>query len=52
MTSKPEDSHENDGSDVEVTDDFEGDLEDVGEESQQDLSDEDEGWTRSKTKLL
>ena len=27
-----------------MTDDFEGNLENVGEESQEDLSDEDEGW--------
>ena len=41
VTNKTEDSHEHD---VEATDDFEENLENVGEESQQDQSDEDEGW--------
>ena len=50
--SKDPNEHD-DGSDVEVTDDFDGSLEDVGgEESQQCLSDEDEGWSMSKSSYL
>ena len=47
VTNNTEDSHEQD---VEVMDDFEGNLENVGEESQN-LSDEDEdeGWIWNKT---
>ena len=45
-TGKTEDSQDQDDSDVEVTEDLEGNLEDTNESSQQDKSSsEDEGWT-------
>lgn len=43
-TNKTEDLEKQDESDIQVTEDFEGDLEDINDESQQDeISDEDGG---------